>query len=585
MAELARLAGWRRVAGLAAVEVAGAGVPLAIVAAIGVLVGRVTTAAGIAVPLAVLSGLLLAQQLLVPVRAALAYRVTREIDGQVRARVAAAANRPPSVAALEDPEVLDRLVLAGGDTDKVSWHVTPGGGLVAFVTMGGRYLQGLGAAVLVAQVSVPLAVVLATTVVLIRRQCRTWTRVRILAIRRGLTNGRAGRYTSNLASTPPTAKEARLFGLLDWLLERHQGEWAAVTATRTVPGWWCTRRMVALLLASGPVLVGAFYVLGRWGLDGRIDARSLTIALQAAIALGNLLDLREEVFQVDFGMDAFDELRRLEAELGAPGTVAAGAVPAGDLPTRSIRFSGVGFAYPGGRRVFDGLDLTIPAGSSLAVVGANGAGKTTLVKLLGRLYEPDAGAILVDGIPLAELDLASWRCRLAVIFQDFVRYQLTVAENVGFGGLDRLGERAALAAAAIKAGASTVVERLPAGWDTPLGRQYKDGAELSGGEWQRVALARALFAVEAGAGVLVLDEPTANLDVRAEAELFDRFLDLTRGLTTILISHRFSTVRRADRICVLEHGRVVELGSHDDLLAARGRYAELFGLQAARFDG
>ena len=172
-----------------------------------------------------------------------------------------------------------------------------------------------------------------------------------------------------------------------------------------------------------------------------------------------------------------------------------------------------------------------------------------------------------------------------MIFQDFVRYELPAAANVGFGGIARMADVGALDDAAARAGAIDLVHRLPSGWMTPLSRQYAGGADLSGGEWQRIALARALFAVDAGAGILVLDEPTANLDVRAEAALFEDFLDLTRGLTTILISHRFSTVRHAERICVLEGGVVVEDGSHHELLAANGRYAELFLLQAERFRG
>ena len=263
--------------------------------------------------------------------------------------------------------------------------------------------------------------------------------------------------------------------------------------------------------------------------------------------------------------------------------MAHGAVDPAGLPRTSISFEGVRFAYPGGREVFSGLDLTVTAGTSLAIVGANGAGKTTLVKLLARLHDPQAGEIRVDGTRLDELDPVAWRRRLAVIFQDFVRYELPAADNVGFGGVDRLRDMAALEGAAARAGALDVIGRLPSGWATPLNRQYAGGADLSGGEWQRIALARSLFAVDAGAGILVLDEPTANLDVRAEAALFEDFLNLTRGLTTILISHRFSTVRHADRICVLDGGRVVEDGTHTELLAANGRYAELFLLQAERF--
>jgi ABC-type multidrug transport system fused ATPase/permease subunit len=233
------------------------------------------------------------------------------------------------------------------------------------------------------------------------------------------------------------------------------------------------------------------------------------------------------------------------------------------------------FAYPGSERpVLDSFDLTLPAGSSLAIVGQNGAGKTTLAKLLCRLYDPQGGAIEVDGVDLRDLDIDSWRSRLTAVFQDFVRFELPLRDNVAPGGAPDDVVLAALA----EAGASGLA-RL----DTPLARGYEGGTDLSGGQWQRVALARALCAVRMGAGVVLLDEPTAQLDVRGEAEIFDRILAATRHATTILISHRFSTVRHADRICVLEHGRVVELGSHDELIAAGGRYRTMFELQASRF--
>jgi ABC-type multidrug transport system fused ATPase/permease subunit len=218
--------------------------------------------------------------------------------------------------------------------------------------------------------------------------------------------------------------------------------------------------------------------------------------------------------------------------------------------------------------------LTIPAGSSLAIVGQNGAGKTTIAKLLCRLYDPQSGAITIDGADLREFDLASWRARVTAVFQDFIRLELPLRDNVAPAGAPDEVVRAALEGA----GAANL-----ASLDTVLARGYSGGTDLSGGQWQRIALARALAAVSLGAGVVLLDEPTAQLDVRGEAEIFDRLLAATRQSTTILISHRFSTVRHADRICVLEHGRVIELGSHDELMALGGRYRTMFDLQAQRF--
>jgi ABC-type multidrug transport system fused ATPase/permease subunit len=224
--------------------------------------------------------------------------------------------------------------------------------------------------------------------------------------------------------------------------------------------------------------------------------------------------------------------------------------------------------------VLEHLDLTIPAGTSLAIVGQNGAGKTTLAKLLCRFYDPQSGAIEIDGADLRTLDLASWRARVTAVFQDFLRLELPLRDNVAPAGAPDDAVRAALESA----GASKL-----AALDTILARGYDGGTDLSGGQWQRVALARALAAVQLGAGVVLLDEPTAQLDVRGEAEIFERLLAATRRCTTILISHRFSTVRHADRICVLEHGRATELGTHDELMALGGRYRTMFDLQAQRF--
>jgi len=256
------------------------------------------------------------------------------------------------------------------------------------------------------------------------------------------------------------------------------------------------------------------------------------------------------------------------------GHLPSGTTLANGRPAREIRFRNLTFGYPGSRNVLEGFDLTIPAGTSLAIVGQNGAGKTTLAKLLCRLYDPLEGAIEVDGIDIRTFDLTSWRSRLTAVFQDFTRFELPLRDNVAPAG----APDAAIISALEAAGAANL-----ATLDTILARGYEGGTELSGGQWQRIALARALCAVTLGAGVVLLDEPTAQLDVRGEAEIFDRLLSASRHCTTILISHRFSTVRHADRICVLEHGKVVELGTHDELMALGGRYHTMFDLQAQRF--
>jgi len=245
------------------------------------------------------------------------------------------------------------------------------------------------------------------------------------------------------------------------------------------------------------------------------------------------------------------------------------------MPAREIRMRDLTFAYPGSDiEVLRGFDLTIPAGTSLAIVGRNGAGKTTLAKLVCRLYDPQSGAIEADGVDIREFEVADWRRRVTAVFQDFVRFELPLRDNVA-----PLGAPDEVVLSALRAAGAADLADL----DTVLAKGYPGGTDLSGGQWQRIALARALAAVRQGAGVVLLDEPTAQLDARGEAEIFARILAETRGATTVLVSHRFSTVRQADKICVLEGGEVVELGSHDELMARGGRYRTMFDLQAKRF--
>ena len=353
-------------------------------------------------------------------------------------------------------------------------------------------------------------------------------------------------YAYRMAVDPPSAKELRMFGLADWTVDRftarrqrlHELQ-AAATRLRERP----------LALALATVVVANLVVFGYLGLQlsgGDLSLGRAVVCAQVAVGT-SLVAFGGLNWALDGAAAPTAAVLRLETAAARAGALQrVGDRPADGLPAREIRFRDVGFGYPrSGRRVFEGLDLTIPAGRSLAIVGQNGAGKTTLAKLLCRLYDPDTGAIEVDGVDLRDVDVTAWRSRVTAVFQDFVRFELTLRENVAPLGAPDDDVRAALA----DAGADELADL-----DTPLSKQYDGGVDLSGGQWQRVALARALCAVRRGAGLVLLDEPTAQLDVRGEAAIFERVLAATRGVTTVLVSHRFSTVRRVAVICVVERG-------------------------------
>jgi ATP-binding cassette subfamily B protein len=588
-------AGRRLLALGVALELVAGVMPVAFVVATSAIVGRVPAAVahGLDSPewrslrnvLLVAGGLFVVQQVVGPLQFTVGTMLAWRIDDELRERATLASFGPVGVSRLEEPETFDAL--ADLVDPQRGTGFTPGWACWASLLLGATYLQWLLAAVAIGIVYAWWAALLLALGSLALRVSIRSGFGRHSRFEAGFADRRRRRdYFWNLVTAGAGGKEIRVFGLLDWLGDRYRTH--AESALHPV---WCSRRRniygsylrgsPAWLALSAVATIGA----ARAAAHGDISLGELAYVLQAIVLMGALgtylLGIDHET---EHGLQAFTGLEELERRVAAEEPVRAGTADAAGRPRSEIRFDGVVFGYDPDEPVLRGLDLTIEAGRSLAIVGLNGAGKTTLVKLLTRLYEPQRGRILVDGAELAEYPVGAWRRRVAAIFQDFVHYDLPVRENVGFGAVELLGDDARIRAALERAGALEFVDVLPHGLDTTLSRDYAEGAELSGGQWQRVAISRALLAVEGGAGVLVLDEPTANLDVRAEAAFFDRFLELTRGLTTILISHRFSTVRRADRIVVLDGGRVVEDGNHAELVAADGRYAELFRLQAARFE-
>ncbi|HEY3528312.1 MAG TPA: ABC transporter ATP-binding protein [Nocardioides sp.] len=393
---------------------------------------------------------------------------------------------------------------------------------------------------------------------------------------------RRARWYRRLLIEQDNAKEVRLFGLTSFGLERFTETWQ-----RAMTDLWTGRRIKQRPIKVANLAILAAYVValaalahGVWtGEIGTATLLASALALTQVEGLGMLGDMQTMVIRQQ---TLLLDLEDLEARLPEPRDAAAPTRPTGTAS--AVAFRDLRFSYPGRPEpTFDGLTLEIEPGTSVAVVGANGAGKSTLIKLLCGLYRPGAGSVLVDGGDPGTDD--HLRRRVAVIFQDFVRYHLTLQENVGMAmlGDHRPDDVSAVVPRALHDATGDPVLARVGGWDRVLSAEYAGGTDLSGGQWQRVALARALAAIDAGAGVLVLDEPTAALDVRAEAQLFDNFLTVTRGLTTILVSHRLSSVRHAERIVVLDGGRIVEDGTHDDLVAAGGGYARMFGLQAERF--
>jgi ATP-binding cassette subfamily B protein len=546
--------------------------PAAFAIAMGVLVGAVQRGDSLSVPLTFAGAVFILLQTLSPIQQGIGANLGDRTAAWLYDRLTEACVRPPGIGHLEDPKLTSDLTVARdfdlgmtGPPLSISMDFIAGG----MVEM----IGGLACAMVLFGYAWWAPIVLAGAWLAthwLLRESAVWRDRNTDEVR---SAQRDADYAYRLAVDAAPAKEMRLFGLAEWTLDRfvnrrtrlHALQYEA-TRLREKPMFW------SLLLVAGANLF-VFWSLAMALGSGRLALGEAVAFAQAAVGT-SMIAFGGLSWALDGAAAPVAAVLRLEPAMRPAGALASGTRAAAGLPVREICFRDVTFAYPGGQPVLDHFDLTIPVGSSLAIVGQNGAGKTTLAKLLCRLYDPQSGAIEIDGIDVRELSIELWRERVTAVFQDFIRFEQPLRNNVAPSGAPDEDVRAALESA----GASKL-----ASLDTVLAKGYDGGTELSGGQWQRVALARALCSVRRGAGVVLLDEPTAQLDVRGEAEIFDRILAATRHCTTILISHRFSTVRHADCICVLEHGRVIELGTHDELMAKGGRYRTMFDLQAQRF--
>ncbi len=509
-------------------------------------------------------------------------RVQLKVTSRVRERLRLAARMPQTIRHLEDPRWQDQLMLV----QKGVRGMLLGRMTVSLTTTTMQLVQVLVFAVMVAFFSVPLAALLLVLTLFTRGQS-----LRVAAASSELAAEQAALlrrsdYLRDATDSARTAKDVRVFGIGQWMQERFRREYLAYFEPIWAFRSRTTRRLSVLYTVFAVVFGGSCALIVAAALRGQLSVGEMTTYVMAVVGVRAGLNTAGSTHHYAEAplralREVEDAARRdaLIEPVPAPAPATAGARPPGE-----IRFEHVSFRYPGGDRdVLRDFNLTLPAGRSVAIVGLNGAGKSTIVKLLAGLHRPTAGRITADGVDLADIGAEEWRRRLAVMFQQYSRFEMSLRDNVGFGSLELADDVGARERAADDAGLQSMIDELPNGWETVLSPHYQGGVDLSGGQWQRVALARTLLAAQAGASVAVLDEPTASLDVRAEAEFFGQALTLTQGMTTVLISHRFSTVRRADHIVVIESGQVVESGDHDSLLADGGVYAGLFHTQADRF--
>ncbi|HMG65400.1 MAG TPA: ABC transporter ATP-binding protein [Streptosporangiaceae bacterium] len=452
-------------------------------------------------------------------------------------------------------------------------------------------MTSIGSAALLTRVTWGLGlIVFAIFVVIHSRLVRNY-RIAVIETVNQTEKLRRTSYLRDVPTTPGAAREVRLFGLAAFFRDAYQSQWRP-----NMMEVWQRRRehrlfVVVVVVVTGVTVASVFYYLGYRAATGGTTVGDLAIGGLAVRALLQVLRADDDDLRMGFGSKAAAEAFAfpvMTPSVIPPSVVASQVGPDRDpwsAPVAAISCEDLRFRYGGAAgEVLHGINLTVPAGQSLAVVGLNGAGKTTLARLLAGLDAPSAGSVRVGATPVEDANRRSWQRQVVAVFQDFGRYELTVRDNIAFGSLAHADDEEGLRAVARQAGLLTFIEGLPNGWATVMSSGYTGGVDASGGEWQRIAIARALFGLRHGARLLIMDEPAASLDARAEAQLYDTFHELTAGATTIAISHRFATVRKAERVVVLDHGQIIEDGTHEDLITADGRYAELFRLQAKRFE-
>ncbi len=595
------------------VRVLFAGLTVAAPTLVGQSIGRLPRViadgvdAGFVAVVTALLVVLLLQNVVVLIGETLGTRIVNAVDTDVTLRMGHALSSQPGLITIDNPDVTSQLQKVRGRRWEIEAAVRQTQGPVIAQVLS---LIGTSAALGITVawwLPIPLVLAwLAATVRLSRliaSQMDLWS---------GQTEPQKHAWYAFQQGMGKSAKEIRIFGLAPYLRQRH---WDNMTAA--FEPYWKQRRSMALANAAmdgGRVAVtlAALVYVGWRASRGQLDLTQVATGIPLILTLGQVdtwmfglvgrgrvvLRWLEELARAEAGELSITDSGRTTNAVLRPRT-AAPPIAKGEPPT--IVFDDVTFTYPTAKTpILDGLTMTLPGGGAVALVGVNGAGKSTLVKLLAGGYRPQRGRVLVDGVDLGHLDdeaLAAWQRRVAPITQDFIRLPLPAGDNVELGAGQVWAGRVdletwpgtsdllttGLDSTAARAGISDLVKRLPAGWQTPLDKTIPGGRDLSGGEWQRICLARALRAVAAGAQVLVLDEPAAALDVEAEARLVDGYLELADQVTSLVISHRFSVVRPVPLIYVLEHGRIVEAGSHEKLMDAGGRYHTMFSLQASRY--